>query len=148
MVVTDTRILLGTRDYVYSSTTDGFSWTVNQLPSMTPGNSTKVGNTYYVATFTGVYRSTDEGLTWASSNIGMSNCNISTVITKGETIFAASSNKIYSSTNLGAKWSELPAGIPINRTVTAIVASGNNILAVAWMLGSPAIPYISSDDGA
>ena len=109
---------------LWKSTDGGTTYTSNtdQLPTLgvssiliDPGLGTS-NNIMYIGTGDrdggnapglGVYKSTDGGNTWASSNTGMGNRTVGDMLFlpgSSTTIIAATSNGIYKSTDSGANW--------------------------------------------
>jgi hypothetical protein len=77
---------------------------------ITPGDSTKL----YAGTYgTGVYRSTDNGVSWnACANTGLADLNVASLVTSpGGTLYAGTGSGVYSSTDCES-WTALNAGLP------------------------------------
>ena len=74
----------------------------------------------------GVYRSTDEGKTWAPANTGL-NGNARTVwalAIDGTNLYAATTSGVFRSTNDGAGWVQATNGIPDSLVLTLLANSG------------------------
>jgi len=63
-------------------------------------------NVVYAGGYTGMYKSTDAGNTWALSSTGLTGTvnDIAIGSTKANTLFAGSSSGVFKSTNAGASW--------------------------------------------
>lgn len=77
----------------------------------------------------GVFKSTDNGVTWAQANDGLDvTKNITSLALKGDSILAGSYQKaLYYSSNNGTTWVNIGTGIT-NQQVMDIVVSGKNII--------------------
>ena len=96
---------------VSKSTDGGVTWqrdTLTTTYSMCYGLAVDRSNSsiVYAGGYTGVYKSTDAGNTWALSSTGLSGTvnDIAIGSTKANTIFAGSSSGVFKSTNAGASW--------------------------------------------
>ncbi|MDP4219140.1 MAG: regulator [Bacteroidota bacterium] len=75
----------------------------------------------------GIYRSTNNGATWAPIHNGLPTTTIRAFAVSGKNIFAGTAGTgIYRSTDNGASWNAVNSGLT-NVIVTGIVASGANI---------------------
>ncbi len=109
------HLLVGTYYMAVSKTTDsGSSWSRDTLETVystcsalrvDPSNSDLV----YAGGYTGFYRSTNAGATWAQSSTGLSGTvnDIAIDPLTSSTLYAATSNGVYKSTNSGASWSDV-----------------------------------------
>ncbi len=75
------------------------------------------GTTFLVTTQSGVFRSTDNGITWTMANTGLDTANtevrdLAFVSSRSE-IWLTASNGLFKSTNQGTSWSRVqPSGLP------------------------------------
>jgi hypothetical protein len=140
-------VVLGIGNGIYLSTNYGVNWTV-RYPSphathyLTGYPATAVigshvfmggarefnggvaGNT---ASFGGVYRSIDTGLTWNRTSQGLGDTNVFSLLVVGSKLFAGTESGLYVSTNEGANWTN--GGLPLSRTVFSIATIGSVVLA-------------------
>ncbi len=140
VVATPTRTLLVStfcrnNSGVYRSIDDGANWTrlgpAAGMPGSLPAdirsnallrfNSGAI-NIYFLATSNyGIFKSSDDGATWATANNGISGLNAFNVTFNGTTASDTSKllvyvqgSGIYSSTDSGANWTLSNAGLPAN----------------------------------
>lgn len=70
------------------------------------------GDTLFAATTgSGVFVSTNNGTSWTTSNLGLSDTNVSSLAVNGKTIFAGTSSGVFVSTNNGTSWTLANAGL-------------------------------------
>lgn len=100
------------------------------------------GNSNYVFCATGptgVFRSSDNGLTWDTVNSGLENKNAQTITAQGSYIFVGTDSGLFRSTNNGDNWSN----IPNYRKYVYHLACNNQFIFAGTILGI----YRSSDHG-
>lgn len=85
------------------------------------------GGTWYCSTDTGVFTSTDDGLTWNASPQAIPNI-VSFTEAFGNRVIAARSDQIWYTDNSGASWTQ--ATIPSTSPMEAVDFIGNNTLIV------------------
>lgn len=97
-------------------------------------------NIYMGTSGSGVYVSSDNGSSWAASNMGISNENINCLVSQGSTIFAGSAySGVYRSNN-GSSWS--PANFGLNMTqIITLATNGTSIFA-----GTTGGLFVSTDN--
>jgi hypothetical protein len=129
---------------LYYSADKGNTWTVSAgLSNKYVKCLASEGTTVYAGTNNGIYKSSDNGITW--NNTGLPNTEISSVAVKGNTVFAAENNSsggLYLSVDQGTNWTKLNNGLPASY-VGALAASDNYIYAGVHGDGV----YRSSDNG-
>ncbi|MBK9246625.1 MAG: hypothetical protein IPM69_00555 [Ignavibacteria bacterium] len=110
-----------------------------------------VGNTIFTGTESGVYLSSDNGISWASSNIGISASIISFTV-QGTNIYAGSryNGEVYLSTNLGASWSKFKTSLTLQNirslfTIDSNVFVGTDSNLFVTSINSPG--WIKVDSG-
>ena len=140
-------IFAGKDDEVITSTDDGVTWTIvsSGLPSndavhVLLHNGSRLFCGFYGS---GVYVSSNNGVTWVPANIGLTNMNVNGLVNIGTTVFAStSSGGIFKSTNNGASWIQVStASIGLwNVTMRAI---GSKVF-----VGSYNGMFVTSDEGA
>ena len=106
------------------------------------------GGALLATTSKGMYRSTDDGASWTPIQqnsisgpmpIAVNPANRSVVLWRGNLF-------LYRSTDAGLTWtavSSFPGGLTSTGTPIVFAANG----ALAWAVGSPALPLLRSDDG-
>ncbi|MSR42032.1 MAG: hypothetical protein EXS10_09070 [Phycisphaerales bacterium] len=99
---------------VFRSDNHGDTWAASGMVGVDVRCVSVVGTTVFVGTNgSGVYKSTDWGVTWSASNTGLASTNIRALESKGTTLFAGGQigTGVYRSTNLGASWTLLAGGL-------------------------------------
>ena len=105
----------------------------------------------------GVYRSSDQGDTWAKTDVNntlLAQQLVLTFCTKDQALFAGTDNGIYKSTDGGATFQRMLNGFPPNIGVFAwsLTASGSNVVAAVTVLFSPSEAldgiFYSPDNGS
>ena len=81
------------------------------------------GNIFAGTSGDGIYRSTDDGNTWATVNTGLTKKSVNCLLVEdgGSSIYAGTSNGgVYRSTNQGGQWAAIRGGFAMgsNRTIT------------------------------
>src|SRR5690348_2933013 len=85
------------------------------------------GSTIYAGGPTaGVFRSTDDGLTWRPANKGLENATINSIVIVNGSIYAATYTGLYKSTDDGATWFTTDSGMH-NVQIDAIVEKGSSL---------------------
>ncbi len=147
-----TNLFAGTNSGVYRSTNNAGNWTaVNEgLPTSFPDiNSLAViGTNLFAAHFSGVFRSTNNGESWAMASTGLMARSIRSLAVSGTNLFAGTQlGGVFRSTNNGESWTPVNMGLPPNKEISALFASGTNIYAgVGGFLEDGAV-YRSTDQG-
>ncbi len=155
-VLADGRhVLAGAFTGVYVSTNGGDAWTA--------GNSTLwehivtlaetpsyffagVVTSFSVTPYRGVYRSSDNGYTWAAANNGLDTAalpgysiypglQINSLATAGQTLYACTETGLYASTDEGASWSVVGSGLPQGVNSTAVASGGGYVYAAFTQQG-------------
>jgi ligand-binding sensor domain-containing protein len=72
----------------------------------------------------GIFRSTNNGLSWISSNTGLGSLFVRKLTVNGSNLFAGTEGGIYRSQNNGNSWTEVNNGIPVSAIFSLGVASG------------------------
>lgn len=135
------HLLVSTYNMAVSKTTDnGTSWTRDTLETVystcyalrvDPSNSSRV----YAGGYTGFYRSTNAGATWAPSSTGLSGTVNDIVVDPltSSTLYAATSNGVFKSTNSGSNWSDMGCTgvtsivIDVSAVTTIYVGTSNGV---------------------
>ena len=90
----------------------------------------------------GISRSTDGGLSWHTTNTGLTNLNVTALAAIGGMVFAATSGDgIFASTDGGESWS--PRGLLISDHVNSLEAVGTTLFTGPGTYGA----FFSSDNG-
>lgn len=138
----DTIIFAGSNNGVYYSKDFGMNWFVNQNPLNVDIISLAIKDTIIFAGTGdyGIFRSTDNGLTWTDANYGISSKLITSIIIKGDNVFAGTGNGVFISKDNGAGWE--PVNNSLHYTIRALAVSGNNLFAGTYW-GA----FLSTDNG-
>lgn len=132
------------RDLYYSAD-KGNTWTISAgLSNKYVKCLASDGSTVYAGTNNGIYKSSDNGITWY--NTGLPDTEIRSLAVKGNTVFAAeysSAGGVYLSGDQGTNWTKLNNGLPASY-VGALAASDNYIYAGVYWDGV----YRSADNGS
>jgi ligand-binding sensor domain-containing protein len=98
---------------------------------------------YFAGTDSGVFLSTDNGISWNAVNAGLASLNIQLVAVIGGIIFAGTyGHGIFLSTNNGTSWNAVNAGPP-RGGLTSLVVIGGNLFAGTYDGGD----FLSTDNG-
>ncbi len=129
-------IFAGGRNKIYRSTNNGNSFTtinINFTFSIVNIYAiTASGSTVFAATsYDGVYKSTDFGSTWFSSNVGMGPKDARVLaVTNSSTLIAGTNYVgIYRSTDLGLNWYKSMSGFPAGSSILSFLISGSSVYA-------------------
>ncbi len=93
---------------------------------------TNVGSDLFIATsYEGVYKSSDDGLTWAPSNDGMGPKDIRAIITTSSSTLIAGSHYsgLYRSVNSGTSWDKSMAGFYPGASILCFYSTDTKLLA-------------------
>ncbi|MGE5106496.1 MAG: VPS10 domain-containing protein [Sphingobacteriales bacterium] len=87
------------------------------------------GTNLFAGTFgNGVFLSTDDGVTWAPANTGITNAFVYALALNGTTLYAGTGGGVYISNNNGVSWTAMNNGLT-NTFVVSFAFSGTNIFA-------------------
>lgn len=115
---------------LYRSTDNGNSWTASgHVERLTISIAFNSAGDIFAGTKThGVFRSTNDGETWAQINSGLTSPNIfSLAVNTNGDILAGTPSGIFRSTNNGANWNEINSGLTSLDVKTIAVSSNANI---------------------
>lgn len=102
------------------------------------------GATIFAGTGTGVYSSSNGGLSWTTRNEGLTDLEITALIFKGADLFAGTDSKgVFRSTDHGANWTPANKGMRDQR-VLSFAVNGESLFAGTWSGGV----MHSTDNGA
>ncbi len=97
------------------------------------------------STFSGIYVSTDQGMTWTHRNNGLTDTLVTALSLSGSTIYAGTEfGKLFSSTDDGFNWKylgSLPGGVD---GIYGIAVENSKIVVIGYSTGV----YVSFDNGA
>jgi photosystem II stability/assembly factor-like uncharacterized protein len=133
---------------VFYSPDDGGNW-LNGLGSVVDVKGTEYtsfavrqGYIFGGSLNAGVFRSTDNAITWLRKNGGLGNLSVRSLVVSGVTLYAGTSAGVYRSNDDGESWQ--PAGVSLNGlTVTSLAVSSGTVIAGT----SGAGVYVSTDQG-
>ena len=126
-------VYAGTSAGAYYTSNNGANWILSNLTGVTPMSFVKSGSVLFAGTFgNGVYKSTDNGVTWAGCSSGLTTLNINALGVLGTDIFAGTNygGAMYKSTNNGADWTEANNGI-MHLVIRSIASQNGHIFASA-----------------
>ena len=85
---------------------------------------------FFAGTNTGIFLSTDNGITWTESNNGLTHTDVNALAVSGTTLFAGTYyGGVFISSDNGNSWTESDSGFSSNHNVTFFATSGENIFA-------------------
>jgi photosystem II stability/assembly factor-like uncharacterized protein len=90
----------------------------------------------------GIFRSTDNGNSWAQSNSKLTNLNITALLVESDTVFAGTDGGVFMSTNTGVSWMARSKGLT-NPSIKELAYCGQTLYAGIVHGGV----YISRDHG-
>jgi len=90
----------------------------------------------------GVFRSTDNAITWMQKNAGLGNLTIRAIVLNGSTLYAGTAAGVYRSNDNGDAWQATGTSLS-GHTVTGLAASGSMIVAGTAGTGV----FVSTDQG-
>jgi len=107
-----TKLLAGGYQRAYVSIDQGHNWTLSD--SGFTGNYlvitsfAVIGSNTFVGLYTlGVYRSTDNGISWSVTKNGLTNLGVTTLAASGTRLFAGTDGGVYVSTDNGSNWASI-----------------------------------------
>jgi hypothetical protein len=96
----------------------------------------------------GVFRSTDNGISWTEVNSGLTTTNINALVVSGINLFAGTDHDVFLSTNNGTSWAQVNSGLTNTDVSSLAVSAANdgfstNIFAGTWGRGI----FLSTNNG-
>ncbi|MDP4232830.1 MAG: hypothetical protein Q8913_05665, partial [Bacteroidota bacterium] len=148
------NLFAGTSNGVFISINDGNSWSRTSGGLNDGVNAlTAIGSILFAGTAdSGVYRSTDGGLSWKQMNTGLTSDTITALGIVGSNLFAGTTREgIFLSTDSGASWNRMNSGLadpkyPDQTTIMCLEVSGDTIFSGAVIAGS--VGFFRSTDSA
>ncbi|RJP63314.1 MAG: T9SS C-terminal target domain-containing protein [Ignavibacteriales bacterium] len=116
--------------FIFSSVITKAQW--HQVASI-PGEEVSLlanANDLYAYSESGLFRSTDEGVSWVSLNQNLVNRNINSLLIIENNLFVASFSGVFKSTDNGQTWESISNGLS-NNGVYALVCNETMIFAAA-----------------
>lgn len=146
------RIYAGSSGSVHLSTDGGAHWNSVGYSPTPIERLFKFNGILFGATFSGLFRSTDDGATWTDANDGLEYPGVGCFTTTGMDLFAGGWNGVFRSTDDGANWTPADSGLPVSfstGSVSALLSSGADLFAaISGGEYSDGYIYRSSDNGA
>ncbi len=87
------------------------------------------GNDLFVATVTGIFRSTDDGLSWQATDSGLGNTGCGALVSFGTKVLTATNSGLYQSTDDGIDWILVDTSLTKRTVVYTLGVSGMNLFA-------------------
>ena len=149
IVKISTNLVAVTDAGAFYSTDNGNNWTASAgTASLNAWCVISKGTNLFLSTSAnGVYRSTNNGVTWSAVNTGITTplLDMRSLAVKGTDLYAGSDGYgIFKSTNDGGNWSLVNTGLPGSYyAVSSLAVAGNNIIAGTYGAGV----YKSTNDG-
>jgi len=145
-LIVNTKLFVGTNGGVFSTTDNGAVWTIanSGLTATRVYAIAASGDTLYAGAYgSGLFRSTDDGVTW--SNTGISNKYVHALLLNGSFVGVGSEGGFFFSTNSGSTWNAASTGLGIadGHDVRALAVSGTSLYAGVFYGGM----FASSDGG-
>ncbi|MBL0257855.1 MAG: hypothetical protein IPQ03_10165 [Bacteroidetes bacterium] len=69
------------------------------------------GNNVFASTNQGLFLSSDNGNSWSSINIGLTNSLVRTIVVSGSSVFIGNDDGVFLSTNNGGNWIAVNTGL-------------------------------------
>ncbi|MFN0157253.1 MAG: T9SS type A sorting domain-containing protein [Bacteroidota bacterium] len=137
-----TITLLGTM-----STSAQWTQHVNGLTDWSVGALYADNNDLYAGAITGIFKSTDLGVTWSASSAGLpSQPNFYSIVRSGSFLIAGGDAAgIWRSSDNGGTWVQTTSGVAANEYVLSFTVDGNTVYGA---FGYPASVGISTNNGA
>lgn len=136
---------------IHVSVDNGKNWKDAELPVVSAvaicgdyifaGATTPIMQTNKPDLYTGVLRSSDNGVTWTDFSSGLRSAP-NFLAVSGKNIFAAD-NGVFLSTDYGSHWSAANSGIPTGLDIYILAVNGTNVFA-----GSADKVFLSTNNGA
>ena len=155
LVVSDTNLYVGTFPGVYVSTDNGKSWSTSStgfIPNVwslaTSGINLFAGTDGH-----GVFRSINNGASWDSVNVGMTNTTVFALTVSpqkrgGTYLFAGTfAHGIFLSADSGMSWTTIDSGLT-NSSVNCFAVAANEIGDTNIFAGTDAGVFLSDNNGA
>lgn len=146
LAVKDSKLYAATLGGVFLLGNNGQSWATSGVSLTNKAVNvivTSGGNQFAGTLGSSVFRSSDQGQSWASVNQGLPpNANIQSIVTNGSTLWAAAfGDGVYRSTDQGENWAAGNAGLS-NKSVNELFVNGATVYA-----GTDDGVFRSTDDG-
>lgn len=131
ILVTDSKIFIGTNTGIFSSSDKGINWqTANTgISANSSGfkSFTKIGNDIFVCSnYGGAHKSVDNGQNWTAINQGLQTTNARKIFSTGTDLFISTDAGIYRSIDGGTNWTKTNTGT-LSDYSNNFAAIGNNI---------------------
>ena len=144
-------IFAGSDSLIYFSNNNGASWNIVNNSGYAVFAFALLNDTVFAATRGGgVVMSTDTGVSWTSTNTGITTLSVLAIIAKGNLLFAGTENDgIFKSSNSGITWTPVDSGLLMPMDIRCLETDGMNIYAGTTSFSASAKGmFISSNDGA
>jgi len=135
---------------VIKSIDNGVNWTETSLPVDIPVRAVVTNGTYVFAGTSnyyedpninpvGIYRSSDNGLSWTLVNSGLGSMDIGSLVFNGSDLYAGTKAGVYKSSNNGDSWTLINEGFATPPNATSLFALNNYLYTNNWVpsVGGP-----------
>ncbi|MCA1646976.1 MAG: hypothetical protein LC797_16440 [Chloroflexi bacterium] len=133
--------------------TPGGAWSVSEDWELTlafePAQQLCIqsGGAIFVRTANGVFRSTDDALTWTSVTMPAAHALLALDPTSTTVLYAAGGNQVFKSSNDGSTWSPILSTPSVQAIGIAVSPANHNLLYLATAQGSGSFDFRRSLDG-
>jgi len=119
------------KNLLYKSADGGINWIeVTGIPKRV--NSITIWNQYILAgTSAGIYRSTDNGVTWLAANTGLKYFTEVNTFVCSNKVYAYTSGDVFTTDNNGESWSSVSTGLD-STPIRAFTIKGTSYIAATW----------------
>lgn len=98
---------------IYRSSNGGTTWTQPLIASTSVWSFATIGSTIFANATTGLYSSTDDGLTWTLVSNPGSSWQACPMVAVGTTLLVGTSTGVKRSTDLGVTWTDVNTGLAL-----------------------------------
>jgi ligand-binding sensor domain-containing protein len=112
-------------EQIYVSTDSGANWASTGFSSGVGPSAAISDNLFVTWNNNGVFRSTDDGISWSSVNTGLTDRKVYALLVSGTTLFAGTNSGLFFSTDNGDDWTMANSGLMT--AIYAIAATTSNL---------------------
>lgn len=128
------HIFIGGWDGLHKSTDDGATWDPVDMKINSPRIQelfiSNAGTLFAGLYLGGLWRSSDNGLSWVSANSAFDNATVEVIVQRGNVLYAASDRTVvYSSTDDGLTWAATSSGQEPARVLSLVFVDDQTLIA-------------------